>query len=216
MSIYFDTIQPLLLQKEFNLYKNELEENLKYLLMATESPFSLDCSWPIQQITEDKSKQIPYVDVRTWKKGDSNISSTGYWIIKKRDGSQGEGISIFSNQELEEFLQEFTEDESLDDVVAQEYHKTVKTDLLPVDVIQSVLRLHLEFTIDQYGNIDIKEHYGYAVGYMKNSGYRKSWKDVDFCYNKIVATASQKEIDSLIRLSIEKIRKIAKDAGEIK
>lgn len=219
MRYYFDIIKPLLESRHFHLFKKPFEGALRYLLMASEFTFTNECSWSMQQITEDKQKQSPYVDVRCLKVGDSLVSNTGYWIIKPRDACQGEEVSIIDNDELEtlSLARSNAIERILSNNVLQEYHKTFNGDTSSEKgkLRQSVLRVHLEFEIRPDGHIDIFEDYGYAVGYTQGVLRGRGWKDVDFGTGKVIRTISEVEKAKLIQASLPKIRRMAIDAGEL-
>jgi hypothetical protein len=91
------------------------------------------------------------------------------------------------------------------------YWKSEKPDLFEeVETSnQSVYRLHLEFELDQQGNLDIKKDFAMGYGMADRSN---DWKTLDLKGSKMnVVFASEVEKAKMIQSAAKKIRQMAGD-----
>ncbi len=111
----------------------------------------------IETISNDKSLQEEYIPEqyrpRSYKEGESMVSSTGSWILKPFDGRAGEEIFIISN---EEFASEYPTWELKNQFIAQELILPDGADLASDTHIGNVasLRLLMDFVYREDGSID--------------------------------------------------------------
>ena len=121
---------------------------------AIENPHEIDI------VTKDKRVQRDYIPEqyrpRAYRKGESTVSSTGYWICKPAFGVGGNGIFIVTSEELARVTADPTQAEAVAQYAIQECLDAVGADRAAPGMEQNPasLRLLMDFVYREDGTIE--------------------------------------------------------------
>lgn len=173
----------------------------------------------IKNLVDSKKSQQPLIPCkyrpRSYARGESPLSSTGFWICKPSGGQRGKGVHILSN---DAFAEQFVGTELEETHVAQEFITALGADKAPESMRDHPAVLRLVLDIEYIENDTITELFSWAN--QSISPY--STKDIESGHsmeevyvitvaerNAKVVPVSKEEFEMAYNAGLEIIRNIA-------
>ena len=171
----------------------------------------------IEDIATDKRRQEDFIPdkyaMRLYKKGDSQISLTGYWILKPAQGIGGKNIRILSNDEAKLY---FDRNDVTSTYVIQEFMPPLGADLAGTEESNhpASMRFLIDFKYLQDGTIKpvFQAAYQRVSPYSPRDAFQKFSKEDIYVVNRARAAkavpASEEEIEMAREAALDIIQKL--------